>query len=136
MAIVFTNGVFDLLHEGHLRFLEAARYLGGFRNRLIVAVNDDESAKLLKSEKWGPKYPQDTLEARLNRLKEYADGVIGFSDENELRSVIRRYLPCVIVKGPDYVGKPVTGSEIAPVVILDTPETSDIQELKRRTYAR
>lgn len=136
MATVFVNGCFDLLHEGHARFLIAAKNLGGTQNRLVVGVNSDDSARRLKADKWGEKYPRDSEVVRACRLSRYADEAHIFDTEDDLLQLILRCRPCVICKGPDYQGKRVTGDEVAPVVILDTPETSEVRELKRRSYGQ
>ena len=104
------------------------------RNRLVVAVNSDQSARRLKAAKWGDLYPRWPLFERKQQLMAYADEVLEFEDENQLRLLILQRLPCILCKGPDYAGKRVTGDDIAPVIILDTPETEEIQELKRKAY--
>lgn len=136
MATILVNGCFDLLHEGHVRFLRAALALGGHGecNRLVVAVNTDASAKRLKTIKWGERYPVDNLETRMDKLRPFADDVFSFSWESELRSLIKQSLPCVLCKGPDYIGKRVTGDDLAPVIILDTPESEEVRQLKKRVY--
>jgi D-beta-D-heptose 7-phosphate kinase / D-beta-D-heptose 1-phosphate adenosyltransferase len=151
MAAIFVNGCFDLFHAGHRRFLVAAKWLGeqpdliapglmsfpGLHlNRLIVAVNSDHSARKLKATKWGANYPKDSLTERMERLTEYADGVYSFDTERQLHDLIEQCMPCIICKGPDYAGREdeVTGSDIAPVLILDTPETDEIRALKRKAY--
>jgi bifunctional ADP-heptose synthase (sugar kinase/adenylyltransferase) len=145
VATIFVNGCFDLLHEGHRQFLMAAKYLGVKRkgqvlpycvNRLIVAVNSDRYARELKVGKWGGKYPMDDLAHRFLKLAPYVDRIEDFDNEKELYSLIYECLPCIICKGPDYAGREseVTGSDIAPVLILDTPETDEIREFKRKAY--
>lgn len=143
MATIFANGCFDLLHAGHERFLLMARFLGDAvttqgpsRNRLIVAVNSDTSAIALKTSKWGQKYPIHNISQRVSLIEPYCDDWEVFDTEAELRELINRHLPCIIVKGPDYAGREfeVTGWDIAPVLILDTPETEEIRELKRKAY--
>lgn len=137
MATIFVNGCFDLLHEGHKRFLTAARMLGGqLTNRLVVAVNSDESARRLKAAKWGEKYPVDGLNARMRKLFDYSYSVYWFDSELELHMIIERELPCIIVKGPDYAGKRVTGDDIAPVLILDTPEPESVKQMKIEIYSQ
>jgi bifunctional ADP-heptose synthase (sugar kinase/adenylyltransferase) len=64
----------------------------------------------------------------------YADKVIIFDSEAELYEIIRSHLPCILCKGPDYAGKRVTGDDIAPVIILDTPETDEVREFKKLAY--
>lgn len=147
MATIICNGCFDLLHDGHVRFLRAARKLGGSEldvippglwhwNHLIVAINSDDSARKLKAAKWGAKYPIDSAHVRAQKLKDYADQVLIFDTEENLHEMIWFVSPCIIVKGPDYAGreKKVTGYDIAPVLILDTPETEAIREFKRQAY--
>lgn len=136
VATIFVNGVFDLLHEGHIRFLKAALALGGHGecNRLIAALNSDESARRLKAHKWGPKYPRDNQVKRAEQIKAYVDDGVMFNTEAELREIVEWFMPCVIVKGPDYANKRVTGDDIAPVIILATPETDEVRQLKRGIY--
>ncbi len=105
--IVMTNGCFDLLHEGHVRYLREAKTLG---NRLIVAVNDDASVRALK----GPTRPVNALASRLQVLAalDVVDWVVPFSGETP-RELIAEVLPDVLVKGGDYaVGDIAGGSEV------------------------
>lgn len=94
--IVFTNGCFDILHAGHVMYLEQAGRLG---DRVIVAVNDDASVSKLK----GPNRPINTVEERMNVLAglRSVDWVIPFSEDTPER-VIRKLCPDVLVKGGDY----------------------------------
>jgi D-beta-D-heptose 7-phosphate kinase / D-beta-D-heptose 1-phosphate adenosyltransferase len=146
MATVVCNGCFDILHEGHKTFLTRARQLGTIcdsdltfcanaKHRLIVAVNTDESARRLKASKWGDKYPIDNLTTRCQKLCAYADEVCSFDTEEELRGLIELCSPCILVKGPDYAGKSVTGDDLAPVIILDTPEPESVKNLKIEAYS-
>jgi D-beta-D-heptose 7-phosphate kinase/D-beta-D-heptose 1-phosphate adenosyltransferase len=142
MATIFVNGCFDLMHEGHENFLRRAKWLGvtcrkigePCLNRLVVALNSDASARALKSAKWGSKYPLLNLAERVEAVRAWADEVVIFRTEDELHHLIEICLPCILVKGPDYIGKRVTGDDIAPVVILDNPETEEIREVKRKAY--
>ena len=88
-----TNGCFDLLHPGHIAYLEAARALGDW---LIVAVNDDASVRRLK----GASRPLNDLDHRMQVLRGLAavDWVVSFSEDTPER-VICRILPDVLVKG-------------------------------------
>jgi cytidyltransferase-like protein len=136
MATVFVNGCFDLLHEGHAKFLLAAGHLGGLKHeRLIAAVNSDQSARRLKSERWGANYPKQSEQVRALQLLRYVDEVHIFDTEDDLLQLIFRCRPCVICKGPDYAGKRVTGDELCPVVILDTPETDQVRQTKKHAYS-
>ena len=136
MATILVNGCFDLLHEGHVDFLYEARAVGGTNNRLIVAVNSDESARQLKLAKWGEKYPIDDLVTRMAKLTQYADEVVAFDSEAQLHELIEWLMPCILVKGPDYAGKVVTGDDLAPVIILDTPEPESVKQMKIQVYGQ
>jgi D-beta-D-heptose 7-phosphate kinase/D-beta-D-heptose 1-phosphate adenosyltransferase len=100
---VMTNGCFDLLHIGHITYLQQAKALG---DRLIVAVNSDESVKILK----GDSRPINDLQARMSILAalECVDWVVSFSEETPER-LYNRLLPDVIVKGGDYKPEDVVG---------------------------
>lgn len=112
--IVFTNGCFDILHAGHVDYLQRARALG---NRLVVAVNSDASVARLK----GPDRPFNALEARMAVLAALGcvDHVVAFdhsilSDgrrEDTPRDIITRLRPDVLVKGGDYTPDTIVGAE-------------------------
>lgn len=95
-SIALANGVFDLLHVGHLRYLQGARALG---DRLVVAVNADSSVRALK----GPTRPVIPEDERIELLcgLSCVDAVLLFS-EKDVRGVIRALRPDVQVKGTDY----------------------------------
>lgn len=94
--IVATNGCFDILHPGHMVYLEQARRLG---DRLVVLVNSDASVRRLK----GEDRPVNTLDIRMAMLAamECVDWVISF-DEDTPRDLICKILPDILVKGGDY----------------------------------
>ena len=96
LRVALANGVFDLLHVGHVRYLEGARALADV---LVVAVNSDASARPLKGE-GRPVIPQDER-AELVAALECTDLVLVF-DEPDVRAVIRALHPDVHVKGTDY----------------------------------
>jgi len=100
---VFTNGVFDLIHPGHLTYLTQAAGLG---QRLIVGVNSDASVKRLK----GDSRPIMPLAARMQLLAGlfYVDGVIAFDEDTPLE-LIKTLKPDVLVKGGDYVVEDIVG---------------------------
>ena len=110
--IVFTNGCFDILHIGHLNYLNHARDLGGLR---IGGLNDDDSIKRLK----GKERPINPLNNRALMLAglECVDYVVSFSEDTPLE-LIKAIQPDVLVKGGDYHNKEVVGSEYAKEVIL------------------
>ncbi|THH39380.1 D-glycero-beta-D-manno-heptose 1-phosphate adenylyltransferase [Neolewinella litorea] len=101
---VFTNGVFDLVHPGHLTYLAQAAGLG---RRLIVGVNSDESVRRLK----GDSRPVMPLEARMQLLASLAfvDGVISFDEDTPLE-LIKALRPDVLVKGGDYTEATMVGA--------------------------
>ena len=103
--MVMTNGCFDLLHAGHVSYLEEAKALG---DRLVVAVNDDPSVRRLK----GPDRPLNTLSDRLAVLSGLAavDWVVPFSEDTPER-LICRLLPDLLVKGGDYRPSEIAGGD-------------------------
>lgn len=103
--IVMTNGCFDILHSGHIHYLEQAKALG---DRLIVAVNSDESVRGLK----GDARPFNDLQERMDILAGLGsvDWVVAFSEDTPAR-LISKLLPDVLVKGGDYQVKEIAGHE-------------------------
>lgn len=101
--IVMTNGCFDILHPGHVSYLQKARELG---DRLIIAVNDDASVKVLK----GEERPINTLERRMAVLAalKCVDWVVPFGDDTP-EELICKVLPDLLVKGGDYKPEDVAG---------------------------
>lgn len=104
--IVMTNGCFDILHTGHVAYLEEAKNLG---DRLIVAVNDDASVTRLK----GEGRPINSLEDRMAVLAGLAavDWVVSFSEDTPA-DIVSEILPDVLVKGGDYTPDSVAGGDI------------------------
>jgi len=103
---VFTNGVFDLLHRGHVEYLEEARALG---DRLVVGVNSDGSARRLK----GPSRPIVGERDRVALVAALAcvDLALLFEDDTPLR-LIEAVRPDVLVKGADYAPADIVGREL------------------------
>ncbi|HXM38250.1 MAG TPA: D-glycero-beta-D-manno-heptose 1-phosphate adenylyltransferase [Gemmatimonadales bacterium] len=103
--VVFTNGVFDLLHAGHVALLEAAR---GEGDALIVAVNRDASARRLAK---GPDRPvvAEDERARLIAALAAVDCVVLFAEDTPL-ALIRQLRPDVLVKGADYAPDAIVGA--------------------------
>lgn len=95
-SLVFTNGVFDLLHVGHVRYLAKARALG---DALVVAINSDRTVRELKGDR-RPIVNEDERAEILAALRQ-VDYVTIFDDVSP-RSLIARLLPDVLVKGGDY----------------------------------
>lgn len=103
--LVFTNGVFDLLHIGHVRYLAQARALG---DALLVAINSDRTVRELKGPN-RPVFDQDERAEILAALR-YVDYVTIFDDVSP-RSLIAELLPDVLVKGGDYQLDEIHGRE-------------------------
>lgn len=103
--LVFTNGCFDILHRGHVTYLEQARNLGA---SMIVAVNTDAS---VKRQNKGDDRPINTLEDRMAVLAalESVDAVISFEEDTPL-NVIQRVRPDHLVKGGDWPVESIVGS--------------------------
>lgn len=103
--VVMTNGCFDILHPGHVRYLREAKALG---DRLIVAVNSDASVKALK----GETRPINTLSLRMEMLAalESVDWVVDFSEETP-EALICQVKPDILVKGGDYLPEQIAGAD-------------------------
>jgi len=103
--IVMTNGCFDLIHTGHVSYLQQARALGDV---LVVAVNDDDSVRRLK----GESRPVNTLDDRMAVLAALSavDYVVSFSDYTPAR-LVEAFAPDVLVKGGDYAVEEIAGHE-------------------------
>ena len=112
--IVFTNGCFDILHRGHVSYLDVAKSLGDV---LILGLNSDASVKRLKGES-RPVNNQDDRAYILAAL-ESVDYVVHFEQDTPYE-LIKLVQPDVLVKGADYEGKEVVGSDIAKEVKLVT----------------
>jgi D-beta-D-heptose 7-phosphate kinase/D-beta-D-heptose 1-phosphate adenosyltransferase len=104
--VVFTNGVFDLLHPGHVRYLQAARRLG---DALVVGVNTDRSVRAIK----GAARPVVPAEERAEVVAALAavDAVVLF-DEDTPAALVSRIQPDVLVKGADWARDRVVGREV------------------------
>jgi len=104
--IVFTNGCFDLLHVGHVRYLQKAKKLGDV---LIVGLNTDHSVKLIKG-KNRPIIPQKERAEVLAALA-FVDYVVFFNEPNPLK-IIKAIQPHILVKGADWDKNQIVGREI------------------------
>lgn len=127
-CVVFTNGCFDLLHVGHIRFLKKAAQLGDL---LIVAVNSDNSVRRLK----GHQRPIVTESERMEMLSSLScvDYVIKFHEDTPAK-LIEAIKPNIIVKGGDYTPEHVVGKEIVAenggkVVIIQAKEKKSTSDL-------
>ncbi|WP_120951914.1 D-glycero-beta-D-manno-heptose-7-phosphate kinase [Helicobacter sp. L8] len=125
--VVFTNGCFDLLHRGHVYYLQEAKKLGDI---LVVGLNSDSSVRALK----GPKRPIQRQEDRAFVLAglECVDFVVIFEEKTPLE-LIRALKPHILVKGGDYQGKEVVGSDLVDeVVLIDTLEGRSSSRLMQK----
>lgn len=106
MKVVFTNGVYDILHAGHVAYLNFARAQGDL---LVVGVNSDASARRLK----GPDRPVNAVEDRMAVLSGLAsvDFVVAFEEETPAR-LVEAIQPDVLVKGADHAGTAIVGAEV------------------------
>ena len=126
--VVFTNGCFDLLHSGHVRYLTEARGLG---DALIVGLNSDRSVQALKGE--GRPILNESERAEVIAALEAVDFVVVF-DEDTPQELIARLLPDVLVKGGDWpldqiVGREeveAAGGRVVSLGYLKGSSTSDI----------
>lgn len=103
--IVFTNGVFDIIHRGHVEYLTEASSLGDL---LIVGLNSDSSVKLIKGEN-RPIVSEENRAYVLSNLKP-VDYVIIFSEDNPL-NLIKKVLPDILVKGGDWPEDKIIGAD-------------------------
>ena len=113
-GVVWTNGVFDILHTGHLKLLRHAATLG---KKLIVGINSDNSVKRLKG-KTRPINDVNERKAQLETLP-WVDQVVVFEEDTPLNK-IKEYQPDIIVKGGDYSFETVIGNNLAEVKIFPT----------------
>lgn len=126
--IVFTNGVFDLLHPGHIRYLQDARREGG---ALIVGVNSDRSVRAIK----GPARPitPEAERAEILAALSCVDAVVIFDEDNP-QQIIDRLQPDVLVKGADWAPDNILGHEtvearggrVVRIPLAEGYSTSDI----------
>ena len=124
-GVIFTNGVFDILHIGHLELLKYAKSLG---KKLIVGINSDASVKKIK----GPDRPINDVDIRVKQLMmlPWVDEVKVFEEDNP-HNLMKEIMPDIIVKGGDWTVETVIGNELADVKIFSRIEghsTSDIIE--------
>ncbi len=106
MIKIFVNGTFDIVHRGHLEMLAYARSLG---DHLLVAIDTDHRVRQLKGNT-RPINSQSDRKFLLESIR-WIDKVVLFDSADELENVIKNYQPDVMVKGSDYQGKPIIGSQ-------------------------
>ena len=132
--VVFTNGVFDLLHPGHVRYLQEARGLG---DTLIVGINSDRSVRAIK----GSTRPLNPERERAEVLLSLAcvDAVVVF-DEDTPHRLISTIQPDILVKGSDWGANEIVGRDVVEarggrVVRIDLAEGYSTTELIRRVQS-
>tara|TARA_A100000164_G_scaffold381915_1_gene436471 strand:- start:1987 stop:3246 length:1260 start_codon:yes stop_codon:yes gene_type:complete len=113
-TVVWTNGVFDILHQGHLELLKFSKSQG---DKLIVGINSDESVKRLK----GDDRPFNNAWVREQQLLQlpWVDQVVVFEEDTPIEA-IQQHKPNVIIKGGDYTVETTVGNELADVIIFPT----------------
>lgn len=104
--VVFTNGCFDLLHLGHVDYLEKAKNLG---QRLIVGLNTDASVRRFKGEE--RPLQDEVSRARVMAALQFVDAVVLFDEDTPLQ-LIECLTPDVLVKGGDYLAENIVGADI------------------------
>jgi D-glycero-beta-D-manno-heptose 1-phosphate adenylyltransferase len=129
-SVTLANGCFDLLHVGHVRYLHAAKQLGG---RLIVAINSDESVRALKGED-RPLMPAEERAEVLSALAD-VDAVVIFP-ERDVRALIRELRPDIQAKGTDYTAETVPERDVVKecggrVEIVGDPKDHSATEIIR-----
>lgn len=128
--VTLTNGCFELLHVGHIRYLRAAKKLGG---RLVVAINSDDSVRALKGED-RPLMPAGERAEILSALAD-VDAVVVFP-ERDVRAIIREIHPDVHAKGTDYTEASVPEGDAVReyggrVAIVGDPKNHSASEIIR-----
>jgi rfaE bifunctional protein nucleotidyltransferase chain/domain len=129
-TITLANGCFDLLHVGHVRYLRAAKQLGG---RLIVAINSDESVRALK----GEGRPLMSAEERAEILAALSDvDAVVIFPEHDVRALIREIRPDIQAKGTDYTAESVPERDVVVacggrVEIVGDPKDHSATEIIR-----
>ena len=129
-VVVFTNGIFDILHRGHIEYLNASKALGDI---LMVGLNTDKSVRILKGEK-KPIVPQDDRAFILSQL--HAVDYVCMFEEETPQQIISQLLPDILVKGADYgldeiVGRKEVeenGGKVIRVTLTPNQSTTNIIE--------
>jgi rfaE bifunctional protein nucleotidyltransferase chain/domain len=125
--VVFTNGVFDLVHAGHVDYLIKAKAMGDI---LIVGLNSDSSVKRIKGEK-RPLINQTERAFLLSNLKP-VDFVVIFDEDNPLE-LIKELIPDILVKGADWSLEKIIGSD---VVLENGGEVRNIQFINEQSTSK
>ena len=131
IRIGFTNGCFDILHSGHVRYLESAKKKSRL---LVIGLNSDSSVKRIK----GPQRPVNSQEQRAEVLAALACvDLVAIFEEDTPYELISRVIPDVLIKGADWKGREVVGSDIVRAnggkveLIKYFPQFSTTKTIKR-----
>lgn len=131
MILVFTNGVFDIIHSGHIRLLKYARSLG---DRLVVGINSDASVRRIKCST-RPIQDQNTRRAILEEMR-CVDEVHIFNKDTP-ETLIHALRPDILVKGPQELGKEIPGAKFVlsyggKVIVPDWPISESTSQIIER----
>jgi D-glycero-beta-D-manno-heptose 1-phosphate adenylyltransferase len=134
--VVFTNGCFDILHKGHIDYLNESKKLGDY---LVVGINSDDSVRKLKGPK-RPILPQNERAFIISNL--IAVDFVSIFDEETPLSLIEKVLPDYLVKGADWsidavVGKEVVennGGKVMTITLTPNKSTTNLIETILKTY--
>ena len=136
LSIVFTNGCFDIVHIGHIDYLEKARSSG---DKLILGLNTDSSVRRIKGEK--RPIVEENARARVIAALEFVDAVVLFDEDTPLR-LIETIKPDILVKGDDYTPENIVGADfviknggsVKTIPLVKGFSTSHIIEKIKNTY--
>jgi rfaE bifunctional protein nucleotidyltransferase chain/domain len=134
--IILTNGCFDVLHVGHVRYLQGAKALGG---KLVVGVNSDSSARALKGN-GRPRIPQSERAEILAAL-EPVDAVVVF-DSPDVRELVRLIRPDIHAKGTDYTEQTVPERDVViacggrVAIVGDSKDHSTTEFLRKEEWSK
>jgi len=133
-SVTLANGCFDLLHVGHIRYFRAAKALGG---RLVVAINSDDSVRMLKGV--GRPLMPEWERAEILSALECIDAIVVFA-EPDVRAIVREIRPNVHAKGTDYTAQSVPEGDVVReyggrVEIVGDPKDHSTSEIIRTRLA-
>ena len=131
--VIWTNGVFDILHPGHVELLRIARSLGDY---LVVGLDHDERVQQLK----GPNRPINSWKYRKEMLESirYVDHVVGFNNDDEIRALLELFKPHLVVDNSNWTPERTpympSGIEVRKFGLLGEHSTTGIVEKIRNRY--